>query len=53
MNHIDVDLVDVQKFISSEEFIQFLLNNTYMGVSTFILQTVHDKIKEIEEEGLE
>ena len=42
-------LIKVQKFIESDIFIQFLLNNTTdMDVPTFILQAVHDKIVELE-----
>lgn len=45
---VSVDLDEVQEFIESEKFIQFLLNNTTnLSIALFIVQTVNDKIEEL------
>lgn len=44
-----VNLKETEKFIKSDKFIQFLLNNTTdIGTVVFIIQTLMDKIEEIE-----
>ena len=46
-----VDLEEVKRLIKSDDFAQFLLSHTSdFGAAAFILQTVHDKIVEIEKE---
>ena len=46
-----VDTNDVEKFITSEKFTNFLVTNTTdIGTAGFILQTLLDKIDEIKEE---
>ena len=48
---IDVNLNEVKDFVQSDKFIQFMLNNTTnIGVSAFILQTILEKISELESE---
>lgn len=45
-----INLEEVEQFIESDEFIQFLLNNTTdLGTCAFILQTIHEKIEELSE----
>ena len=45
-----VDIKEVQEFIDSSEFIQFLLNNsTDVSVPAFILQAVQNEIDKIKE----
>lgn len=45
---IAIDLIDVENFITSDNFTQFLLSNTTdLGTAVFILQTLLDKIDEI------
>ena len=46
---IDFDLDDVKRVVNSDKFAQFLLSNTTdFGAAAFILQTLCDKIEEIE-----
>ena len=46
---IEVDIKEVRKFIKSEKFSDFLLSNTTdFSTAAFILQTLLDKIDEIE-----
>lgn len=46
-----VDINDVEKFITSEKFTDFLVSNTTdIGTTGFILQVLLDKIEEIREE---
>ena len=43
---VQVDLLEAKKFVESEEFIQFLLNNTTdVGIPAFILQTLLSTIE--------
>ena len=43
---MSVDLQEVKKLIASDNFVQFLLNNTTdFSVAAYILQTLHDEIK--------
>lgn len=45
---MSVDIEEVEKFITSDKFVQFLLNNTTdFAVAAFVLQTVMDKLDEI------
>lgn len=49
---VNCNLEDVKRVINSDEFAQFLLNNTTdFGAACFILQTLHDKVKEIENDN--
>ena len=49
---MSVDLQEVTNFIESDKFVQFLLNNTTdISTCAFILQTIHDKITELQKEG--
>ncbi len=49
---IDIDLNEVEKFIKSDNFIQFMMNNTTnIGIPSFILQTILDKIDELRKEN--
>lgn len=46
-----VDIDNVEKFITSEKFINFLVSNTTdIGTAGFILQVLLDKIEEIKSE---
>lgn len=46
-----VDIDNVEKFITSEKFTNFLVSNTTdIGTAGFILQVLLDKIEEIREE---
>lgn len=48
------DLDNVKEFIKSDKFAKLLLNNTTdFGTATFILQTLFDKISELEKEDAE
>ena len=48
------DLDNVKEFVKSDKFTQFLLNNTTnFGTATFVLQTLLDKISELEKEDAE
>ena len=47
--NIDVDINNVKEFVSSDEFCSFLVNKTTeFGTAAFVLQTLLDKIDEIE-----
>lgn len=49
---IDIDLGEVEEFIKSDNFIQFMMNNTTnIGIPSFILQTILDKINELRKEN--
>lgn len=49
---IEVDLEEVEEFITDDNFIQFILNNTtQFGTASFILQTLTEKIDEIRQEN--
>lgn len=46
---IDCNLNGIKKFVNSEKFANFLVNNTTdFGTVAFILQTLFEKIDEIE-----
>ena len=48
---VSVDINEVENFILSDKFRDYLLNNTTdFGVAAFILQSLLDKIKEVKEE---
>lgn len=48
---IDVNIKDVEQFITSEKFTNFLTSNTTdFGTAAFVLQTLLDKIEEIKNE---
>lgn len=45
------DLNDIKEFVSSDKFTNFLVNNTTdVGTAVFILQTLIEKIDELEKE---
>ena len=47
-----VDLNEVKRLIESDDLAKFLLSHsTNFGACLFILQTVHDKLEEIEKES--
>lgn len=46
---IECNLDNIKEFINSAKFANFLVNNTTdIGTAAFILQTLYDKIDEIE-----
>lgn len=46
------NLDNIKEFVNSDKFTNFLVNNTTdIGTAAFILQTLLDKIDEIEGEG--
>ena len=45
------DLNDIKEFVSSNKFANFLINNTTdFGIAAFVLQTLIEKIDELEKE---
>lgn len=49
-----IDIIDVKQFVKSDKFSQFLLSNTTdFTTAAFILQTLLDKIEEVEKEMAE
>lgn len=45
------DLNDIKKFVNSDKFTHFLINNTTdFGTAAFVLQTLIEKIDELEKE---
>lgn len=45
------DLNDIKKFVSSDKFTNFLINNTTdFSTAAFVLQTLIEKIDELEKE---
>ena len=49
-----IDIIDVKQFVKSDKFSQFLLNNTTdFTTAAFILQTLFEKIEEVEKEMAE
>lgn len=49
--NISVDLQEVENFILSDEFKQFIIdNNTDFAVPCFIIQTLLEKINELRKE---
>ena len=48
--YCNVDINDVEEFITSDTFTQFLMSKTTnFGTAAFILQTLLDKVAEIKE----
>ena len=48
---ISVDLDEVEEFVTSEKFTDFLLSNTTdFSVAAFVLQILLDEIKKVKEE---
>ena len=48
---ITVDLKEVNDLVYSDKFVKFLLSNsTDLSTPAFIIQTLEDKIKEIQKE---
>ena len=45
---IKFDLGSVKEFVKSADFSDFLVNNTTFGTAAFVLQTLLDKINELE-----
>lgn len=51
LNQISIDLNEVEQFITSDEFKQFIVdNNTDFAVPCFILQTLLEKLDELRKE---
>lgn len=51
MMEMAVDLNEAKEYITSDDFIQYMLNtSTNIGIPSFIIQTVLDKIDELMEE---
>ena len=49
-----IDIIDVKQFVKSDKFSQFLLGNTTdFTTAAFILQTLFEKIEEVEKEMIE
>lgn len=49
---IELNIEEVEEFVTSDEFIQFIINNTtQFGTAAFILQTLTEKIDEIRQEN--
>lgn len=45
------DLNDIKEFVNSDKFAHFLINNTTdFGTAAFVLQTLIEKIDELEKE---
>lgn len=50
---MSVNLNDVKNFIESDKFIQFMLNNTTdFATAAFVLQTLLEKVDELEKEEI-
>ena len=48
---LSVDINDIEEFVKSDKFSQFLLNNTTeFSTAAFVLQTLFDKIDELKGE---
>lgn len=48
---IEVNLNEVKEYVQTDEFIQFMLKtSTNIGVPSFIIQTVLEKVDELMEE---
>ena len=51
MNTIEIDLQEVEEFVISDKFRDFLLTNTVsIGTAAFVLQVVLNKIDECRKE---
>ena len=49
---IEINLKEVEEFVTSDEFIQFIINHTtQFGTAAFILQTLTEKLDEINQEN--
>ena len=49
---IELDLKEIEEFVTSDNFIQFIINNTtQFGTAAFILQTLTEKLDEINQEN--
>lgn len=49
---LEIDLDNIQEFVESEKFTQFLTSNTTnFGTAAFILQVVLDKVAELRKEN--
>jgi hypothetical protein len=46
---ISVDIEEVEKFISSDDFSKYLLDKTDIGVAAFILQSLLDAVDKAKE----
>lgn len=43
---MNIDLDEVNKFVESDDFIQFLLNHTTdLGTAAYVIQTLHEQVK--------
>ena len=52
--NVAIDIIDVRQFVESDKFSQFLLTNTTdFTTAAFILQTLFNKIEEVEKEMAE
>lgn len=49
---IELNLKEIEEFVTSDNFIQFIINNTtQFGTAAFILQTLTEKLDEINQEN--
>lgn len=49
---IEVDIREVRDFVENKKFHEFLIDNTSdFAIAAFILQTLLDKVKEIEKQS--
>ena len=49
---IELDIEKIEEFVTSDNFIQFIINNTtQFGTAAFILQTLTEKLNEIKQEN--
>jgi hypothetical protein len=49
---IELNLKEIEEFVTSDNFIQFIINNTtQFGTAAFILQTLTEKLDEIRQEN--
>lgn len=48
---MEVNLSEVKEYVTSDDFIQYMLStSTNIGVPSFIIQTILDKVEELMEE---
>lgn len=45
---LEIDLKQAEKFIHSDKFSQFLLNNTTFSTAVFILSAITEKVEELQ-----
>lgn len=51
MMEMEVNLNEIKEYVQSDDFIQYMLNtSTNIGIPSFIIQTVLDKVDELMEE---